>query len=151
MVSASTAAPVSVAKPSLPGKAEEPAVMVKQWELAMQSRDAGAQTAFYANTVSRYFLRSKVGRDGVLADKQAAIANRKDGWTFKTERVKVERSGDSAATVMLVKHFNVEKDGATATEWFIPSQLKLTREDGQWRIVSERDLGWATSLDDLDG
>ena len=148
-VSASTTVPVSGAKPSLPGD-ENPAAMMKQWELAMQSRDAEAQAAFYADTVSRYFLRSKVERDAVLADKQAAIGNRKDGWTFKTERVKVQRSADSA-TVMLLKHFSVEKDGTTVSEWFIPSQLKLKREDGRWRIVSERDLGWATSIDDLNG
>ena len=146
-----TTAPISVPKPPLPGQAEDPAEMVKQWESAMQSRDAAGQAAFYADTVSRYFLRNKVGKDAVLADKQAAIDNRKVGWTFKVERVKVQRSGDSAATITMVKHFNVEKDGATVSEWFIPSQLKLKREDGRWRIVSERDLGWANSIDDLDG
>jgi ketosteroid isomerase-like protein len=64
--------------------------------------------------------------------------------------VKVFRSGD-LATVGLVKHFTVQQEGEPASEWFVPTQLKLKREDGRWRIVSERALGWASSLDDLDG
>lgn len=137
-------------KAPLPGEAEDPAEVVKQWGVAMQSRDAAGQAAFYADPVDRYFLQHNVGKDTVLADKQAAIDTRKGSWTVKMERVKVDRSGD-LATVSLVKHFQMQQEGEPVSEWFIPSQLKLKREDGRWRIVSERDLGWASSLDDLDG
>jgi uncharacterized protein (TIGR02246 family) len=147
---AATPAAAPEPKPSLPEASDDPAAVVKQWEQAMQSRDAAAQASFYADPVGRYFLRNNVGRDAVLADKRAAIDKRKDNWTVKMDRVKVDRRGD-AATVMLVKHFMVKKDGEPGSEWFIPSQLKLKREDGKWRIVSERDLGWASSLDELDG
>ena len=147
---ATVAAPAKGAKPPLPGEAEDPAEVVKQWGVAMQSRDAAGQAAFYADPVDRYFLQHNVGKDTVLADKQAAIDTRKGSWTVKMERVKVDRSGD-LATVSLVKHFQMQQEGEPASEWFIPSQLKLKRVDGRWRIVSERDLGWASSLDDLDG
>ena len=143
-----TAAPASEPKPSLTEEPDDPGEVVKQWENAMQSRDAAAQAAFYADPVGRYFLRNNVGRDAVLADKQAEIDKRKGSWTIKMDRVKVERQGDGA-TVSLVKHFTARGEGES--EWFIPTQLKLKREDGRWRIVSERALGWATSLDDLDG
>jgi ketosteroid isomerase-like protein len=142
--------PQPVPEPPRPGAVEDPAEVVKQWEQAMQSRDAAAQAAFYADTVERYFLRNNVGRDAVQADKQAEIDKRKGSWTMKMDRVKVFRSGD-LATVGLVKHFTVQQEGEPASEWFVPTQLKLKREDGRWRIVSERALGWASSLDDLDG
>jgi Ketosteroid isomerase homolog len=147
---APTTASAPEPKPSLPSESDDPAEVVKQWEQAMQSRDAAAQAAFYANTVERYFLRNNVGKDAVLADKQAEIDQRKGSWTIKMDRVKVDRQGD-AATVSLVKHFTMQGDGDRASEWFVPTQLKLKHEDGQWRIVSERALGWASSLDDLDG
>jgi ketosteroid isomerase-like protein len=147
---ASTTAPAPEAKPPLQQESDDPADVVKQWELAMQSRDGAAQAAFYADTVGRYFLRNNVKNDAVLADKQAAIEKRKDNWSVQMDRVKVDRHGNNA-DVMLVKHFVVKQKGEPASESFIPSQLKLKREDGKWRIVSERDLGWATSLDDLDG
>jgi ketosteroid isomerase-like protein len=137
-------------KPSLPDESDDPAEVVKKWERAMQSRDAAAQAAFYADTVGRYFLRNNVRNDAVLADKQAEIDQRKGSWTIKMDRVKVDRQGD-AVTVSLVKHFTMQGNGEPASEWFVPTQLKLKHEDGQWRIVSERALGWASSLDDLDG
>jgi ketosteroid isomerase-like protein len=140
-----------VPAPAQAGAAEDPAEVVKQWELAMQSRDAAAQAAFYADTVGRYFLRINVRRDAVLVDKQAEIDKRKGSWTLKMDRVKVEREGNGA-TVSLVKHFSEQQqEGEPTSEWFIPTQLKLKREDGRWQIVSERALGWASSLDDLDG
>jgi ketosteroid isomerase-like protein len=117
----------------------------------LRTRDAAAQAAFYADPVDRYFLRHNLSKDAVVADKQAAIDKRKGGWTVKMDRVKVQRKGDDVADVSLVKHYMEQQDGATTSEWFVPSRLQLKRADGKWRIVSERDLGWATSLDDLDG
>jgi ketosteroid isomerase-like protein len=130
---------------------EDPAEVVKQWETALRARDAAGQAAFSADPVERYFLQHDVKKDVVLAEKQAAIDKRKDGWTIKMDRVKVQRKGDDVANVSLVKHYMVKQEGATTSEWFVPSLLQLKRADGKWRIVSERDLGWATSLDDLDG
>lgn len=153
-VAATNPAPVTL-PPPVPeapraGADDDPAEVVKQWGVAMESHDAAAQAAFYADTVGRYFLRNNVQRDAVLADKQAEIDKRKGSWTVKMDRVKVFRSGD-LATVGLVKHFTVHQESEPASEWFIPTQLKLKREDGRWHIVSERSLGWANSLDDLDG
>ncbi len=147
---ATTTTPTPEAKSSIPEEPDDPAEVVKQWGLAMQSRDASAQAAFYADTVGRYFLRSNVPKDAVQADKQAEIDKRKDSWAIAMDRVKINREGDRA-TVSLVKHFTTQGEGDSASEWFVPTQLKLKREDGRWRIVSERALGWATSLDDLDG
>jgi uncharacterized protein (TIGR02246 family) len=153
-VAASATPPPAPAPPAAapdPTASEDPAEVVKQWETALRTRDAAAQAAFYADPVDRYFLRHNLSKDAVVADKQAAIDKRKGGWTVKMDRVKVQRKGDDVADVSLVKHYMEQQDGATTSEWFVPSRLQLKRADGKWRIVSERDLGWATSLDDLDG
>jgi len=144
-------APAPPAAAPDPTANEDPAEVVKQWETALRARDAAGQAAFYADPVERYFLQHDVKKEVVLAEKQAAIDKRKDGWTIKMDRVKVQRKGDDVANVSLVKHYMVKQEGATTSEWFVPSRLQLKRADGKWRIVSERDLGWATSLDDLDG
>jgi hypothetical protein len=85
----------------------------------------------------------------VLADRQAAIDKRKGIWTVKMERVKITRP-KNAARVSLIKHYMVREDGAPVSEWFVPSVLLLVREDGRWQITSERDLGWAASMDELE-
>jgi len=150
-MAAPSVAPAPPAPKRDPTANEDPAEIVKQWETALRTRDAGAQAAFYDDPVDRYFLGHDVKKDSILADKQAAIEKRKDGWTIKMERVQVQRKGDDIANVNLVKHYMVQQDGRTQSEWFVPSRLQLKRADGRWHIVSERDLGWASSLEDLDG
>jgi ketosteroid isomerase-like protein len=140
---------VAAPAPEQPGANEDPAVVVSQWEDAMQARDASAQAAFYADPVERYFLRHNVSKEDVLADRQAAIDKRKGIWTVKMERVKITRP-KNAARVSLIKHYMVREDGAPVSEWFVPSVLLLVREDGRWQITSERDLGWAASMDELE-
>jgi len=133
-----------------PGSDEDPAAAVKDWESAMSSRDASAQAAFYADPVERYFLRHNVTKDQVVADKQAVIDRRKGIWTVKMERVQLTRPNDKAVKVSLVKHYRVQEDGKSVSEWFVPSQLQWIRADGRWQIKSERDLGWAPTMDELD-
>jgi ketosteroid isomerase-like protein len=136
--------------PEQPGANEDPAVVVSQWETAMQSRDAAAQAAFYANPVERYFLRHNVSKEDVLADRQSAIEKRKGIWTVKMERVKITHPKDATARVSLIKHYMVQEEGSPVSEWFVPSVVLLVREDGRWQITSERDLGWAASMDELE-
>jgi len=142
--------PVGVPAPEQPGANEDPAVVVSQWETALQSRDAAAQAAFYADPVERYFLRHNVSKQDVLADRQSAIEKRKSIWTVKMERVKITHPKDATARVSLIKHYMVQEEGSPVSEWFVPSVVLLVREDGRWQITSERDLGWAASMDELE-
>ncbi|HEU4637137.1 MAG TPA: hypothetical protein VFS41_13215, partial [Edaphobacter sp.] len=147
---ATAAAPAEpVATPKQPGEDPDPAMVLKDWAAAMNSRDAAAQAAFYANPVERYFLRHNLSRDEVKADKQAAIDRRKGDWAVKMESIKVSRPDDKTAKARLIKHYTVKEEGKTASEWFVPSALQMTRTNGRWQITSERDLGWGTSLEEL--
>ncbi|WP_165420077.1 hypothetical protein [Edaphobacter modestus] len=149
-VSQQAPVPPAPPAPKEPGLRDDLAEVVQEWEAAMGSSDAAAQAAFYADPVERYFLRHNVSKDQVVADKQAAIDRRHGTWAVKMEQVKVTRPDDAIAKVRLIKHFAVRQDGRLTSEWFIPSQLQLNRLEGKWRITSERDLGWATSMDELD-
>lgn len=135
---------------ALPGSDLDPATMVAEWETATRSRDAAAQAAFYADPVERYFLRHNVSQEQIQEDKQAAIDKRKGLWTMKLEQVKLTSANDATAKFRVIKHFVVREDGKAVSEWFVPSQLQLKRADDRWQIVSERDLGWAASMDELD-
>jgi ketosteroid isomerase-like protein len=129
--------------------AADPAELLRQWELAMRSRDAAAQVAFYAVPVEHYRRLNNVSKAVILADKQAEINKRKGLWTVKAERVKVDRQSETTANISLLKHFTEQEDSKPVKEWFIPSQLKLKNEYGIWWITSERDFGWVTSPDEL--
>jgi len=152
--SPAAAAPAPAPQPPIlakqPGDDPDPVMVISDWEAAMNSRDADAQAAFYADPVERYFLRHNLSRDEVKADKLAAINRRRDDWSVKMENVKITRADDNTAKARLIKHYTVKEDGKMASEWFVPSLLLMTRANGRWQITSERDLGWATSLDELD-
>ncbi|QNI36790.1 Cif family virulence factor [Edaphobacter albus] len=146
---AAESAPAPVASVDVPVKEQEPTGMVKDWEAALQSTDATKQAGFYADPVDRYFLRHDVSRASILADKQSQIGKRADGWSVVMEQIKVQQKDDTAS-VHLIKHFTIRKDGKLTSQWYVPSLLQLKRADGRWQIVSERDLGWANTLDELE-
>jgi ketosteroid isomerase-like protein len=141
--------PAVAAANDVPAKEQDPSAMVKDWEAALQSTDAAKQAAFYADPAERYFLRHNVSRDSIRADKQSQIAKRQGEWAIAMEQVKVHQQEDTAS-VHLIKHFTVRKDGKLTSQWYVPSLLQLKRVDGVWQITSERDLGWANTLDDLE-
>lgn len=138
-------------KASQPGTEDDPQAMIKDWETALRSTDPALQASFYADPVDRYFLRHNVKKEDVVADKQAAIAKRQGDWTVTLEQIKVrQQSAISTATVRLIKHYAIHLDGRLTSQWYVPSQLQLKRDDGRWQITSERDLGWANTMDEID-
>jgi len=148
-VPAVSAPTVAASVPAGPIPAADPAELLRQWEMAMRSSDAAAQAAFYAVPVERYLTRANVSKEAVQADKQAQIDKRRGLWTMTMERVRISPQSDALVTVRLLKHYTEQENGKKVREWFVPSQLKLKNEYGIWWIISERDLGWALSPDDL--
>jgi hypothetical protein len=120
--------------------AADPVVWLKGWVEAMRSRDAEAQSSFYADPTDRYMGEFHVNKDTILKDKQAAIADRKGLWTIKLEKVMVKQSRGSDATVLLVKHFIDQPNPAEISERFVKSRFALKRMAGTWKITSEQDL-----------
>ena len=125
--------------------AETPAssVEVKRWlqgwAASMQTRDANAQAAFYADKLDRYLDQRNVGRSAVLRDREATIHMRKGLWTVKMENIVIERQTASEAEVRLVKHFIDEPEESESLESYVPTRLTLRRINGQWKITSEQD------------
>jgi ketosteroid isomerase-like protein len=116
---------------------------VEDWAAAMRTSDPKAQISFYADPVNRYFLTPNVGKSELMREKQSDIASRKGLWTFKAENVEIERQTESNAIVLLTKHITVKPPSSSSIrEQRIKTQLKLKIVDGNWKIISERTLGW---------
>ena len=113
---------------------------LEDWGVALRSRDATAQAAFYSSRVHPYLKNQDVDNKFVLHDKQASIRRRQGLWTIKLEEIKVEDETPSTARVHLIKHVMDETNGAPVAERSVPSQLHLKRVGGQWYITAERDL-----------
>jgi ketosteroid isomerase-like protein len=116
---------------------------VEDWAAAMRTSDAEAQVSFYADPLNRYFLTPNVSRSELLREKKSDIESRGGLWTFKAENVQIQRQSESNAIVLLTKHITVKPPSSSSIrEQRIKTQLKLKIVNGNWKIISERTLGW---------
>lgn len=118
----------------------DPKKWLANWADALKGQDAGAQAAFYADQVEKYFLRTDVSRADIMAAQQEAIHHRGQTWTLTLDDVVVAQQTDTTARILLVKHL-VTDSGTGKVEQRLPTQIRLKRIDGEWRIVSEQTLG----------
>lgn len=117
----------------------DPKQWLENWAQTLKGTDAGAQAAYYADSVDKYFLRYNVSRSDVMAARQDAIAKRKGTLTLRLDDVVVAQQTDTTARILFVKYIATgEAPGAVER---LPTQIKLKRLNGQWRIVSEQTLG----------
>jgi hypothetical protein len=119
----------------------DPKVWVESWAASMRSRDPVAQASFYADPVERYIDQKNVSNAALVEEKRADIGRRHGLWTFKLNYVVVESKTASEATMRLVKHYMVETEPSQVSELLVKTRLQLKVINGQWKIVSEREIG----------
>jgi hypothetical protein len=113
---------------------------VGAWTAAMRTRNPQVQVSFYADPVTRYFLRSNVSRNQLLKDKQSDIEKREGLWTIKAENIIVMQKTPSTAIIRLTKHIIAELPSSLIREQRINTQLKLKSVNGSWKITAEQTL-----------
>jgi hypothetical protein len=118
----------------------DPKVWVESWAASMRGRDPVAQASFYADPVEHYIDQKNVSNATLVAEKRADIARRHGLWTFKLNDVVVESKTASEASLRLVKHYMVETEPSQMSELFVKTRLQLKAINGQWKIVSEREV-----------
>jgi hypothetical protein len=136
-----TAVPVPPTPTALPvPNVEDPKAWLENWGAAMRSRDPVAQASFYADPVERYIDQKNVSNAVLVTEKRADIGRRHDLWTFKVNDVVVESRTPTEATVRLVKHYSTGAEPTQVSELFVKTRLQLKVINGQWKIVSEREI-----------
>ncbi len=115
------------------------ALALHRWQEALLSNDARRIVPSYAPQLDRYFLQTHVTRDYV----QRYMAREEDrgSWLldYDLRDVNIAHDGPDTAEVRFDAKFTVsaargERSGRARTE------LKMRREDGDWKIYSERDF-----------
>lgn len=118
----------------------DPKKWLENWADALRGQDAGKQAAFYADTVEKYFLKRNVSRADVMAAREASLDKRTGDFTLRLDNIVVAEQTDTSARILLVKY--VATNGPTGiVEERLPTQIRLKRINGEWRIVSEQTLG----------
>lgn len=114
--------------------------MLAAWASASARNDPAAESAFYAPTVDRYFLRRDVSRDFVLREKQDYRRRGNTMQSFKVSDVAIEYPSASKAVVTLTKWWSVTGPQQTGAPHSTRSRLWLDHMPEGWRITGEQDL-----------
>ena len=110
------------------------------WTESFKEKDLARQVDCYAPVLETYFLRHKVPRDFVQANKSKAFEAIKDVRTFEIGDVTLEFTSSATAIVKFRKKWDTGlRSGKTYAGEEI-EQLQLANLDGDWKIVSEKEL-----------
>lgn len=114
---------------------------LRRWASAAALNDPISESAFYARSVQRYFLRRNVSRGYVLADKQAFRARGNRIGTFTISDVTTQSLSPSSAVVNFTQDLvpslhRMARDRCTFTR----SRVWPRRGAQRWQITGEQDL-----------
>lgn len=114
--------------------------LLSAWTESFKEKDLARQVDCYAPVLETYFLRHKVSRDFVQANKSKAFDAIKDVRTFEIGDVTLEFTSSATAIVKFRKKWDTGlRSGKTYAGEEI-EQLQLANLDGDWKIVSEKEL-----------
>lgn len=117
---------------------EQIGLVLRRWQEAQLSNDAGLVAESYAPMVDRYFLKSHVNREFVRANLLVQQARGISLRNYQLRHVVIGHVDEDDVEVHFSASFTVDSPGGVRTG-DARTELKLHREEGDWKIVYERD------------
>lgn len=111
---------------------------LNDWISATNARDINRQMTFYAPVLERYYLRPNTSASFVRADKSNLFAQTNSVRVNITEPSITYSNNGRIATMRYNKSWSFS--GARTERGQVVAELRWTKTNDGWRIVSERDL-----------
>ena len=112
---------------------------LSEWVAATNARDLGKQLSFYPPTLNAFYQRRNASLEEVRSDRARVFENaRSIDVRADTPIIRVSRDGQSA-TMRFIKRYSIVGGGEDRSGEVV-QELRWQRVNGQWRIVSERDI-----------
>lgn len=110
-----------------------------EWIAATNARDLNKQMGFYNQKVNAFYQARDVNLDTVRADKARAY-EKANSINVRASVPQISFSPDGRTAIMRFrKQYNIAGGGEDRSGEVV-QELRWRRIDGQWRIVSERDI-----------
>lgn len=111
-----------------------------EWLAATNARDIKRQMDFYGPSVSAFYLKRNAPRDFVRAEK-ARVFSQADLVDIRAgaPEIKLDRNGRTA-TMRFRKRYAIANQGRERRGEVLQELRWQRTDDGQWKIISERDL-----------
>jgi serine/threonine protein kinase len=108
------------------------------WVAATNSRDLNRQMAFYAPTLSVFYLKRNATQGAVRAEK-SRLQSQTDAIDVRVGEPEIQLdSNEQAATMRFHKSWSFS--GANRESGEVVQELRWRKTDSGWKIVSERDV-----------
>jgi serine/threonine protein kinase len=114
--------------------------LLSAWTESFKEKDLARQVDCYAPVLETYFLRHKVPREFVQANKSKAFDAIKEVRIFEIGDVTLEFTSSATAIVKLRKKWDTGLRSGKSYAGEEIEQLQLANLDGDWKIVSEKEL-----------
>ena len=114
--------------------------LLSEWTESFKEKDLARQVDCYAPVLETYFLRHKVSRDVVEADKSKAFSAIKEVHAFEISDITIEFASSSNATVKFRKKWDTTLASGKTFSGEEIEQLQLANLDGGWKIASEKEI-----------
>lgn len=110
-----------------------------EWLAATNARDLGKQLSFYRPTMNAFYQRRNASLAEVRADRARVFENAHSiDVRADSPIIRVSQDGQSA-TMRFIKRYSIVGGGEDRSGMVV-QELRWQRINGQWRIVSERDI-----------
>lgn len=111
---------------------------LNEWIAATNARDVNRQMNFYAPVLEKYYLRPKASASFVRADKTNLFSHTNSVNVNVSEPSIAFSKDNRTATMRYTKNWNFT--GARADSGQAVEELRWTKTNNGWKIISERDL-----------
>jgi serine/threonine protein kinase len=112
--------------------------VLDRWAALSRSGDIESQSQLYAPRLERFFNSRNVSRDWVQRRRLSSRRRLGDVTTFDLSNIQINANDPDRATATFDKTW--EYEGQTRYSAKMQSELGFRKIDGDWSIVSERDL-----------
>lgn len=113
--------------------------MIDRWRSALLSNNSERIAPFYASRVDRYFLRANVDRGFVRRYMETEESRGSRLTAYSLGQIAMERQNDGTVELRFVADFSVSTPSGNRSG-HARTTLRLRKEDGDWKIFSERDF-----------
>lgn len=111
---------------------------IETWRKTNEDREIDKHIDHYANTLEYFYKESDINRNKVRASRQQAY-ELFNVMTLQIDKLKISPESETSAVAVFDKSWTFKNDKKTTTG-SVQQELRVSKQNGKWQIVGEKDL-----------
>ena len=111
---------------------------IESWRKTNEDREIDKHIDHYANTLEYFYKESDINRNKVRASRQQAYETF-TAMSLQVDKLKITPESETSAVAVFDKSWTFKNDKKTTTG-SVQQELRVSKQNGKWQIVGEKDL-----------